>query len=252
MPQSPNLSRLRSCDQEWDRMSVCGDRRICQLCDREIHDFRGKSAWEIALVHARSETKVCGIYDAEVGGEGKQKKGGSWKKKAVLAGVLGVLAGPVAGQTVEDPTLIVEEVPPTPEQREQIAEKVEQHFEPVPVRPRVLTGTILDEENSPVPGATVFIRGTENGTYTNEEGRFRLVLTDAFRDGPTLTVIVSYVSYSRVSVELHEAEFGVKEALDRTIQLEEQAEIIAFQVGRAPLHRRAWYRTKRLFRWRRR
>lgn len=37
-----------------------------------------------------------------------------------------------------------------------------------------VTGTVTDEHESPIPGATVLLKGTQNGTVSNAEGFFRL------------------------------------------------------------------------------
>jgi len=37
-----------------------------------------------------------------------------------------------------------------------------------------VTGTVTDEHESPIPGATVLIKGTQNGTVSNADGFFRL------------------------------------------------------------------------------
>src|SRR6218665_1860011 len=40
---------------------------------------------------------------------------------------------------------------------------------------RTISGTVRSsEDNSPLPGVSVIVKGTTNGTYTNEEGTYRL------------------------------------------------------------------------------
>jgi TonB-linked SusC/RagA family outer membrane protein len=54
---------------------------------------------------------------------------------------------------------------------------------------QVFTGTVADD-NGPLPGVTLTIKGTNVGTQTDAKGAFRLEA-----DGETITVTVSYVGY---------------------------------------------------------
>ncbi|OQP66295.1 SusC/RagA family protein [Niastella vici] len=72
---------------------------------------------------------------------------------------------------------------------------------------QVFTGTVSDE-NGPLPGVTLTIKGTTVGTQTDAKGAFRI---DA--DGETITVTVSYVGYTLKEVIL-------KAGVPNTIKLE--------------------------------
>ncbi|NQY30083.1 MAG: carboxypeptidase-like regulatory domain-containing protein [Flavobacteriaceae bacterium] len=52
-----------------------------------------------------------------------------------------------------------------------------------------VTGTVLDETNMPLPGATVLIKGTINGASTDFDGKFSLECKN------TDVIIISYVGY---------------------------------------------------------
>ena len=64
-------------------------------------------------------------------------------------------------------------------------------------------GAIVTETGDPLPGATVFIKGTYVGTSTNQEGRFDL--NGSFANGP-IELIVSFVGYVSQSVMLQKPE----------------------------------------------
>ncbi len=55
---------------------------------------------------------------------------------------------------------------------------------------RVLTGNVSDESGVALPGVTVLIKGTSNGTTTGADGSFSLTIPD----GGT-TLVVSYIGY---------------------------------------------------------
>ena len=58
-----------------------------------------------------------------------------------------------------------------------------------------ITGTVVDETNEPLPGASVVVKGTTNGTSTDFDGKFML-------DSKTTSgaVIVSFIGYDKVEV----------------------------------------------------
>ena len=60
------------------------------------------------------------------------------------------------------------------------------------VAQKIITGTVNDEEGNPLPGATVLELGTQNGTVTDFDGNFSLVLEN---DNSSLEI--SYVGYQK-------------------------------------------------------
>lgn len=52
-----------------------------------------------------------------------------------------------------------------------------------------IKGTVLDENNEPVVGANVIVKGTSNGTVTDVNGKFSLNV----REGQT--IVVSFIGY---------------------------------------------------------
>lgn len=55
----------------------------------------------------------------------------------------------------------------------------------------VITGLVTDNKKQPLPGASVYLKGTYDGTTTSAEGTFKLT-TD---EKDTATVVVSYIGY---------------------------------------------------------
>ena len=51
-----------------------------------------------------------------------------------------------------------------------------------------VSGTVLDENGDPLPGATVMIEGTSDGTSTDMDGNFTLLCNK-----PNATLVFSYV-----------------------------------------------------------
>ena len=58
-----------------------------------------------------------------------------------------------------------------------------------------ITGTVVDETNQPLPGASVLVKGTTNGTSTDFDGKFTL---EAKADSGA--IVVSFIGYSSKEV----------------------------------------------------
>ncbi|CAM3450474.1 TonB-dependent receptor [Zobellia roscoffensis] len=59
-----------------------------------------------------------------------------------------------------------------------------------------ITGTVIDGElNEPLPGASVVIQGTTNGTSTDFDGKFQIDVTES-----SGTLVVSYIGYTSKTV----------------------------------------------------
>jgi hypothetical protein len=55
---------------------------------------------------------------------------------------------------------------------------------------RTITGTVVDEDDQPLPGASVVEVGSTNGTVTDIDGRFTLNVKNG------ATIVVAYVGYN--------------------------------------------------------
>ena len=62
---------------------------------------------------------------------------------------------------------------------------------------KIISGTIKGTEGDPLPGASVLIKGTSNGTTTDSEGKFTLSTP-----ANATTLVVSYIGYASQEVEI--------------------------------------------------
>ena len=89
-------------------------------------------------------------------------------------------------------------------------------------RGREITGTVVDENNLPMPGVTVMVDGTVNGTMTTDAGTFVLTNVPA-----NATLVVSCIGYTTQRIEVGTRNnFSVKLVPD-TEMLEETV-VVAF------------------------
>jgi iron complex outermembrane receptor protein len=72
-----------------------------------------------------------------------------------------------------------------------------------------ITGTVVDETNQPLPGASVLVKGTTNGTSTDFDGKF--TLQTKFNTG---VVVISYIGYKSKEVTFSSSDNKLKVELD--------------------------------------
>jgi hypothetical protein len=76
-----------------------------------------------------------------------------------------------------------------------------------------ITGTVTDQSGEPIVGASVFEKGTINGTTTNEDGNFSLNIPQG------MTLQISYIGYVA-------QEFVVQNNTNLTIVLLEDTQVL--------------------------
>jgi TonB-linked SusC/RagA family outer membrane protein len=80
---------------------------------------------------------------------------------------------------------------------------------------RVVTGTVIDDTASPIPGANVLVKGTTKGTVTDLDGKFTIELA-----ANETTLVVSYVGFDKVEMNVQN-QSNVQIRLRESIQLNE-------------------------------
>src|SRR5690348_2657548 len=62
---------------------------------------------------------------------------------------------------------------------------------------RTVTGTITSTDGTPLPGATVVIKGSANGTTTDADGKFNISVPDN-----SAILLVSFIGYLTQEIEI--------------------------------------------------
>ena len=85
----------------------------------------------------------------------------------------------------------------------------------------IVKGTIIDEFGEPVPGASVVVAGTTNGTITDFDGKFSLNVK------PGTELRISFVGYETQTVK---AKDGMTIQLSENSELLGEVEVVAYGV----------------------
>ncbi|MCK0189997.1 TonB-dependent receptor [Arenibacter sp. F20364] len=87
-----------------------------------------------------------------------------------------------------------------------------------------VTGTVSDEQNIPLPGATVLEKGTKNGTTTDFEGNFTLQVSDE-----NAILAVSFLGYASKDIPLN-GQSNVSVSLEEDSSLLDEVVVVGYGV----------------------
>jgi TonB-dependent SusC/RagA subfamily outer membrane receptor len=73
-----------------------------------------------------------------------------------------------------------------------------------------LKGTVRDSDAHPLPGVSVFVKGTNAGTFTDASGSFTLTVPEAYRD--------STLSFSMIGFASRQVPIGTNPVIDVTLE----------------------------------
>ena len=257
MSSKINLSKVKRCDQNWNTMQPCGKGRLCAECQNIVLDFRGKTDSEIAFAHTQSEKKVCGIYDEKHFAEKKSINLVRRQRKAwITAGTAGLLAAGTPTFAAENKTDVSVEIV-TPESagaegNADTTDNSQSQFADLNSVQKdslyVMAGSLRDVAQNPLIGASVMVKGTKNGVFTDTDGRFTIDLTKSLAESDSVILIAAYVGHGREEIVISKTDFTPGERLEFTFVLEVDTEMTAFAVRRSPWYARVWYRIINVFR----
>jgi iron complex outermembrane receptor protein len=100
---------------------------------------------------------------------------------------------------------------------------------------QTVSGTVQAESGMALPGATVFLKGTYNGTSTNEEGQFQLKANFA---KPPVILVVSFVGYESQEFPLSQPDNALQLVLKPSAMLDQvvvAASRVEESIGQVPV-----------------
>ena len=251
-----NFSKIQKCDQIWDDMPVCDSGRLCQQCDRVIHDFRGMTDWNIAVKHANSSSKVCGIYDEQtLSGKSQSrtvplKKGRKALWAATMAGLTSIttINAQAHGDKsesvhiVEKDTLLLD---PKKDKNVRSSQDTLKEYKQLTIK-----GKLMDSsDKTGMIGGNVFISGTDKGTISDFNGYYSLDISSELAEQDSVTLLISYLGYTRIEKTIHLAGFEKnKPTLVQHFELKEEEGLVFAVYTRPPWYKRVWNKIKNVFR----
>ncbi len=243
-----DLSKLKSCDQNWEKMPETERGRICQKCNENIIDFRNKSKADIAKAHVFSQGLVCGLYTKEQLETQNQEISKTKIRQfsgSVYLALLGLISSPLFSQSKQE----------TP-QLEQINSNRKQDFknDNQILKPRskndsiIIKGVLSDDNDQPLPFVNVYIEGTQIGTTGNVDGTYKLhipINSDTLRK---FTLVFSAIGYEKKKIQFEATKAMLDKPLFLDLKFNEISVISYGIIIKEPFYLRWWNGLRSVFR----
>jgi hypothetical protein len=162
----------KPCHETWQAMASVPGGRHCQSCCRTVTDFTVMTNEQV-IAYLSSHQDICGrLYKRQIEQFNRPviapvKRTSFFNNYRIAAIFAGIVAFTKAS---------AHEQPAQPVKTEQQAQSVKSYFKVSDTAKYInIQGIILSaDDNTPVPGATVRIKGTSYAVATNSSGRFTI------------------------------------------------------------------------------
>ena len=253
MKTKVNFSKIKSCDQIWESMEICQGRRKCSKCSHVITDFRGMTEWDIAVIHAHSNEKVCGLYDDHIlDSTNNKERRNQIKKMAIVPSLFTLLLSSTQAQAqtslndAQDQVVFTNQTMNNAD-LEVIKEESNQkklYNDSI----KIVRGFLFDSAKEPIIGGNIIIQGSNKGTITDINGAFSLDLTSEFENKTSVKLIISYTGYGKQILDVSLNEFNESfELIMKPIVIKGDIMITSFGVKRESFPQRIWRRITSIF-----
>ena len=225
-----------TCGENWDKMTTSQQGKFCQVCEKEVIDFTKTTDAEL-LQKIKSGQKICGRFkQSQLSRDLKPNNSKSnWKQLAVAAGFTSVLAiaTPANAQKTSTKT----------EQLEKTSEKNSEEKHPISTKDSiVISGTVTDEEDLPIPGVHIKLIDSKILTQTDFDGNFKIVLAEK-NTSKNLKLEFQSIGYETSILDINEKSTN----LDIKLKMETVLTGEVVIVKKMNVFRRVGYFFKRLF-----
>lgn len=178
MSKTIQLHIPEPCHENWSSMTPQDQGRFCNACAKVVVDFSVMSDKEILNYISTASGKMCGRleYDQlnrEIVYPEFQKK--SWKKYWLALAASFMLLGSKLSAQIKPSKGTITANPSYPNKTKgKVAVTMGIVATPITKTPEriIISGRVVDDQNIPMAGASVFIKGTNIGTTSDYNGKF--------------------------------------------------------------------------------
>ncbi|PIB35365.1 hypothetical protein BFP72_08135 [Reichenbachiella sp. 5M10] len=222
--------------QDFEQTSTGG---FCDSCQRDVIDFTGFSSRELSVYFSKSTGKICGRLRPHQLGRLENYRQTSIGRKRVFAMTVGVLsvffANGVKAQNRSVDSEVHHKLLPS--------EVVNKDAQVIAGDKRVLKGMLIDSQDQlGLPGASVYLKGSNLGTVTDLEGRFCLELDEDRMSSGVL--VFAFIGFESKEIELSTLPKSEAFTLEMELNVDVLGEICVTKWSPRGL----WYRFTRLIR----
>lgn len=207
------LTIPKPCHEDWNKMTNADKGRFCNACEKEVVDFSAMSDRQLVNFFKKPAGSVCGRFqqdqlEREIAIPRKRipwikyffqfaipaflfsMKSNAQQRLGKVAAIV-CTKDTVPGQVLKGDTII---------QRSIEREIVTGTMGMVAINPfKTISGTVTDEDGTPIPHASVMIKGTPPlGAQADEKGNFKLDV----KNRTNAVVVVSAVGFETLEIQV--------------------------------------------------
>ncbi|WP_396635514.1 carboxypeptidase-like regulatory domain-containing protein [Maribacter sp. R77961] len=213
MKNALRITVKKPCSENFENFDETKKGGFCLSCNLEVIDFRAMSEKALMNHFRSSEKKTCGRFKTS---QLKSYETTTANRLHVnqFAKHLGMLSFSLLSLCVLNTINAQDSKPQLPQNISRTSFNTDQsNISPKIAQGFTVKGTVLDEENLPLPGANVFLKGTKVGVSTDFDGKFEF--PQALEVGDVL--LFSYLGYETKEYIVPESSTSV---LDITINFD--------------------------------
>ncbi len=177
--QALQISIPKPCHEDWNKMTAAEQGKFCGACQKTVVDFSTMSDGEIVRLFEQKKGKLCGRFattQLERPIEPTKVYKTNWFKWVMQLLVPMALFSKSSFGQKKTPKLTTTT---TNENRPVIVGKYITRFEPKKdtlnePKITIVSGQIVDEENQPIPYASIIIEQTKIGVVSDTNGHFKI------------------------------------------------------------------------------
>jgi hypothetical protein len=187
----------KPCSEDWSEMTDHDTGKFCDSCQKTVYDFTQFSNIELARKIKKGDN-LCGRFKKEQLDTDLILPQKSFVPKLgyvfSLIGLLG-LSSPTLSQSKskEDITISWNQTKTNEKSNSKI-------------KKRIVKGNVSDS-TGPLPGASIWIKGSKDGVETDFNGNFELVIDKRYLRKNTITLVISYIGFKAETIVITKRNF---------------------------------------------
>ncbi|WP_298514554.1 carboxypeptidase-like regulatory domain-containing protein [uncultured Kordia sp.] len=195
------------CHEDWNKMSPTEKGKFCQVCTKEVVDFTAKSDEEV-LRYLSNNGNICGRFHGSQLNRtliADRKKRNHWLSYAASL-LLPMTLFSQETKISEQKTTNTEQIDTSGFKSLKISSLDRKTNRNTNVQNDSITvnGTITDDSGLPLPGASIFIKGTGNGTTADFDGNYKIKARKKDQ------LVFAYVGFNSKTIKIKESIINVQ------------------------------------------
>ncbi|MGB5436892.1 MAG: carboxypeptidase-like regulatory domain-containing protein [Maribacter sp.] len=191
MKNSLRITVKKPCSEKFENFSKTANGGFCNSCEKEVIDFTNMSQSELMPYFCHTNRNICGRF--------KTSQLTDYNRNELNHSGMNILSKGIGAMTFSLLSLCTlssvkaQELSTgnTTVHTELVATANHVANNSISIEKYTVKGTVLDEDNLPLPGVSIVLKGTTTGVSTDFEGRFEFPITLEAND----VLVFSYLGY---------------------------------------------------------